>query len=332
MSDSFDLVVVGAGIIGLATARELQLRRPGAKLAVLDKEAVVGAHQTGHSSGVVHRGVYYTPGSLKARLCVEGAEQLLRYCDERGIPILHCGKVVVATTSEELPRLDELYRRSAANGVPRVELIGPERLGELEPNVAGVRALHSPETVVVDFGLVAEAYADDIRRRRGRDPARLRRRRLRQARRRDRRAHRYGRDRPRPVSSSAPGCTPTALRPSPARPRSRASSRSGATTCGSSRSDAASYGDSCTPCRIRRSPFSASTRPCGRTVTCGSAPTPCSRSPGRGTAGGTSPFATSARRGARPRSVASPGGTGASGRAKRCATSRPGASSRPPAS
>jgi L-2-hydroxyglutarate oxidase LhgO len=158
----FDVVVVGAGIVGLATARELQRRRPGASVAVLDKEAVVGAHQTSHSSGVVHRGVYYAPGSLKAKLCVEGAAELLRYCDERGIPILHCGKVVVATSSEELPRLDELHRRSLANGVPRVELIGPERLRELEPHVAGLRALHSPDTVVVDFSRVAAAYAADV--------------------------------------------------------------------------------------------------------------------------------------------------------------------------
>jgi (S)-2-hydroxyglutarate dehydrogenase len=164
MSESrFDVVVVGAGILGLATARELQARRPGARVAVVDKEAVVGAHQTGHASGVVHRGVYYAPGSLKARLCVEGAERLLRYCDDRGIPILRCGKVVVASTADELSRLEGLYRRSIANGVPRVELIDRERLRELEPNVAGVKALHSPETVVVDFSRVANAYADDVR-------------------------------------------------------------------------------------------------------------------------------------------------------------------------
>jgi L-2-hydroxyglutarate oxidase len=164
MSESrFDVVVVGAGILGLATARELQARRPGARVAVVDKEPVVGAHQTRHSSGVVHRGVYYVPGSLKARLCVEGAERLLHYCDERGIPILRCGKVVVASSADELPRLEELYRRSLANGVPRVELVDRERLLELEPNVAGVKALHSPETVVVDFSRVVAAYADDVR-------------------------------------------------------------------------------------------------------------------------------------------------------------------------
>jgi L-2-hydroxyglutarate oxidase LhgO len=158
----FDMVVVGAGIIGLAVARELQARRPGIRLGVLDKEPVLGFHQTAHSSGVVHRGVYYAPGSLKARLCVEGAVRLLEYCEGRGIPILRCGKVVVATSDEELPRLEELRRRSVANGVPRVELIGPERLRELEPHVAGLRAVHSPETAVVDFSLVADAYGRDV--------------------------------------------------------------------------------------------------------------------------------------------------------------------------
>lgn len=103
------VVVVGAGILGLATARELQARRPGLRVAVLDKEQRIGLHQTGRASGVVHRGVYYAPGSLKARLCVDGAARLLAYCEERGIPILRCGKVVVATTADELPRLDELH-------------------------------------------------------------------------------------------------------------------------------------------------------------------------------------------------------------------------------
>jgi len=158
----FDVAVVGAGILGLAVARELQLRRPGTRVAVLDKERTVGAHQTGRASGVVHRGVYYAPGSLKARLCVGGAERLLAYCDERGIPVLRCGKVVVATSEEERPRLEELHRRSVANGVPRVELIGPERLRELEPHAAGVAALHSPETAVVDFSRVAGSYAEDV--------------------------------------------------------------------------------------------------------------------------------------------------------------------------
>ena len=162
-SARYDVVVVGAGILGLATARELLARRPGTRLAVLDKEPAVGTHQTGRSSGVVHRGVYYAPGSLKARLCVDGAARLLGYCEGRAIPVLRCGKVVVATDDSELPRLEELHRRSLANGVPAVELIGAERLRELEPHVAGVRALHSPETSVVDFGRVARAFADDVR-------------------------------------------------------------------------------------------------------------------------------------------------------------------------
>ena len=164
MSDArYDIAVVGAGILGLAVARELGLRRPEARIAVLDKEATVATHQTGRASGVVHRGVYYAPGSLKARLCVAGATRLLDFCDERGIPVLRCGKVVVATTEAELPRLEELQRRSLANGVPNVSIIGRERLRELEPHVAGLRALHSPQTAVVDFTSVARAFADDVR-------------------------------------------------------------------------------------------------------------------------------------------------------------------------
>ncbi len=156
------VAVVGGGILGLATARELTRRRPGSRIVVLEKERAVGLHQTGRSSGVVHRGVYYEPGSLKARLCVEGAAALVRYCEERGIDVLRCGKVVVATSPEEVPRLDELHARSVANGVPGIERIGPERLRELEPHAAGIAALHSPETSVVDFRRVADALAADV--------------------------------------------------------------------------------------------------------------------------------------------------------------------------
>lgn len=167
MSDALegraDVAVVGAGIVGLAAARALLARRPGSRLVVLDKEDAVGTHQTARSSGVIHRGVYYAPGSLKARLCVAGAAALETYCAEREIPVLRCGKVVVATTPDEIPRLEELHRRAVANGVPEVELIGPERLRELEPHAAGLQALHSPATSVVDFALVAQAYADDVR-------------------------------------------------------------------------------------------------------------------------------------------------------------------------
>jgi len=157
-----DVAVIGGGILGLATARALLHRRPATRVAVLEAEPQLALHQTGRSSGVVHRGLYYAPGSEKARLCVAGAAALLAYCDERGIPYRRCGKVVVATSPDELPRLEELHRRGTANGVPGLELIGRERLLELEPHAAGVRALHSPETAIVDFSAVARAYADDV--------------------------------------------------------------------------------------------------------------------------------------------------------------------------
>lgn len=157
-----DVAVVGGGIVGLATARALLSARPGTRLVVLERERAVALHQSGRSSGVVHRGLYYAPGSLKARLCVEGADALVRYCEEKGIAHELCGKVVVATTPEEVPRLDELERRGRANGVPGLERIGPERLRELEPHVAGVAALHSPGTGIVDYGDVTRALADDV--------------------------------------------------------------------------------------------------------------------------------------------------------------------------
>ena len=157
-----DIAVVGGGIVGLAAARELLRRRPGARLAVLEKEPALARHQTGHNSGVIHSGIYYAPGSLKARACVAGAAQLTRYCEERGIPYERCGKVIVARDESELGRLEALYQRGTANGVPGLEMIGPERLRELEPHVVGVRALWSPNTGIVDFSRVAAAYAGDV--------------------------------------------------------------------------------------------------------------------------------------------------------------------------
>ncbi|MBI3976989.1 MAG: L-2-hydroxyglutarate oxidase [Chloroflexi bacterium] len=159
-----DVAVVGAGIVGLATAREVLRRYPALRLAVVEKEPGVARHQTGRNSGVIHSGLYYAPGSLKARLCVAGAAELVRFCDERGIPYQRCGKVVVATEPAELPRLDELHRRGTANGVPGLEMIGPERLRELEPHATGIRALCSPNTGIVDFTRVAAAYAEEITR------------------------------------------------------------------------------------------------------------------------------------------------------------------------
>ena len=157
-----DLAVIGAGIVGLAVARELSLRKPRAAVAVLEREPVIAAHQTGHSSGVIHGGIYYRPGSLKARLCVAGAAELYDYCDERGIPARRQGKVIVATDQAELAGLDELERRGRENGVPGLRRVGPHELRDLEPHAVGVDALHSPATGVVDFSAVAASFAADV--------------------------------------------------------------------------------------------------------------------------------------------------------------------------
>jgi L-2-hydroxyglutarate oxidase LhgO len=159
---TYDVVVIGAGIVGLASARELLRRRPGLRLALVDKESRVGAHQTGHNSGVIHSGIYYAPGSLKAQLCVAGARELYGYCEANGIPTERCGKVIVATDEPELGRLQMLHERGLANGVEGLEMIGPERLRELEPHCAGIRALWSPCTGIVDFSQVAASYARDV--------------------------------------------------------------------------------------------------------------------------------------------------------------------------
>lgn len=160
-----DVVVVGAGIVGLASALRLLERHPGLRVTVIDKERIVAAHQTGHNSGVIHRGVYYAPGSLKAILCAEGARELTRFCDEQGVAYRLSGKLVVAVDETELPALDELHQRSRANGVPGAELVGPERIREIEPHAAGIRGLHSPQTGIVDYRVVAETFAHVLRQR-----------------------------------------------------------------------------------------------------------------------------------------------------------------------
>ena len=159
----YDGVVIGAGIVGLATARELLLRRPGLRLAVVDKEPALAAHQSGHNSGVIHSGIYYTPGSLKARLCVAGMASMLRFCEEHGIAVRRCGKLIVATRAEELPRLHDLHRRGQANGVPGLALIEADRIAEIEPHAVGVAALHGPATSIVDYRQVCAAMAADVR-------------------------------------------------------------------------------------------------------------------------------------------------------------------------
>jgi L-2-hydroxyglutarate oxidase len=158
-----DLAVIGGGIVGLAAAREVLRRRPGTRLVVLEKEPDVALHQTGHNSGVVHSGLYYAPGSLKARLCVTGARELYAYAEQKRIPVERCGKLVVALHDGELPRLHELHRRGTANGVPGLELVGPEGVREREPHVVGVAGIWSPATGIIDFRRVALAMADDVR-------------------------------------------------------------------------------------------------------------------------------------------------------------------------
>jgi L-2-hydroxyglutarate oxidase LhgO len=158
-----DVIVVGGGIVGLATAREILIRKPDTRIVILEKEAAIARHQTGHNSGVIHAGIYYAPGSLKARLCVAGAREIVEYCDEKGIPYQRVGKMIVATDEEEIPRLEKLQERALANGVPGVRVVEAGELKEREPHCRGVRALWSPNTGIVDYTRVARSYADDIR-------------------------------------------------------------------------------------------------------------------------------------------------------------------------
>jgi L-2-hydroxyglutarate oxidase len=161
-SGECDLAVVGAGILGLAVARELARRHPGRSLVVLEREQHAGVHQTGHNSGVVHAGIYYKPGSLKAQLCVQGARQLYEYCQARAIAVQRCGKLIVALEPSQLPALEELERRGRANGVPGLRRLRGEEIVELEPHARGLAALHSPATGIVDFAAVAAAYGEDV--------------------------------------------------------------------------------------------------------------------------------------------------------------------------
>ena len=162
-ANTYDVTVIGAGIVGLAAAMKMAERFPRLRLLVLEKESEIARHQTGHNSGVIHGGIYYKPGSLKAETCVTGRRALLDFCDRNGIAYDLCGKVIVATDEEEIPRLEELFRRGVANQVPGLEMIGPERLGEIEPNARGIRAVYSPATGIIDFTQVAGAYARRVR-------------------------------------------------------------------------------------------------------------------------------------------------------------------------
>ncbi len=158
----FDITIVGAGIVGLATAMELVKRRPDLKVVVLEKEGRVAAHQTGNNSGVIHAGLYYKPGSLKAKMSVEGARRMIEFCQEHELPYELCGKVVVATKEDELPRLEELHRRGTANGVPGLVKISAEQVKEHEPNATAIAGLWSPNTGIVDYTAVTRKYAESF--------------------------------------------------------------------------------------------------------------------------------------------------------------------------
>jgi L-2-hydroxyglutarate oxidase LhgO len=161
-----DVVVIGAGIVGLASALAILRSRPGLAVLVLEKESALAEHQTGRNSGVIHAGLYYRPGSLKATTCARGRLLLERFCEHHGVALERCGKVVVATRAEEVPQLDELERRGKANGLLAVRL-GPEGLRDREPHARGVAALFVPETGIVDYSLVARAYAREVERQGG---------------------------------------------------------------------------------------------------------------------------------------------------------------------
>jgi L-2-hydroxyglutarate oxidase LhgO len=158
----YNVIIVGGGIVGLAVGLEITQRFPRLRLLLLEKEHRVGRHQSGHNSGVIHSGVYYKPGSLKAKLCVTGAAAMVEFCREHGIPHQVCGKVIVATHEEEFPRLEELRRRGEANGLTGLQSIGPEELREIEPHASGLRALVVPATGITDYAAVCDKYAEII--------------------------------------------------------------------------------------------------------------------------------------------------------------------------
>jgi len=163
MTDSrHDVTIIGGGIVGLAVALEITKRFPSLRVVLLEKEDRVGQHQSSHNSGVIHSGIYYQPGSLKATLCVEGARAMIEFCRTHGIPHQVCGKVIVATHEDEFPRLEELRRRGEANGLAGIQSIGPERLREIEPHASGLRALVVPSTGITDYGAVCAKYSELI--------------------------------------------------------------------------------------------------------------------------------------------------------------------------
>ena len=158
-----DIAIIGGGIVGLATAHEITLRYPGRSVVLLEKESTLAGHQTGHNSGVIHSGVYYKPGSAKARTCIRGGALLRQFCDANSIRYDQCGKIIVARNETEIPRLDELHRRGQANGVPALAVLSGEALREIEPHATGIRALHVPTAAIIDYRKVSEALASRIK-------------------------------------------------------------------------------------------------------------------------------------------------------------------------
>ena len=160
---NYDIAIIGGGIIGLATAMRLTQEFPRYKIVVIEKEAEVAQHQTGHNSGVIHAGIYYAPGSQKANFCSTGGALLREFCDERGIEYEMCGKLIVAINDDEVPRLEDLFKRGTANGAQGLEMVGKERLREIEPHAAGVKAIFSPNTGIIDYTKVSQAYSVEMR-------------------------------------------------------------------------------------------------------------------------------------------------------------------------
>jgi L-2-hydroxyglutarate oxidase len=158
----YDTVIIGGGIVGLATALNLLEKRPQTRLLVIEKENAVAQHQTGHNSGVIHSGLYYKPGSLKAKNCIDGYNKLLDFCQKHDIKHDICGKIVVATTAEQIPLMQTLHERGIQNGLTGLEILSSEQIKEIEPHVAGVKGIKVPQTGIIDYKQVAEKYAELI--------------------------------------------------------------------------------------------------------------------------------------------------------------------------
>ncbi|MBT5774648.1 MAG: L-2-hydroxyglutarate oxidase [Dehalococcoidia bacterium] len=158
----YDVAIIGGGILGLSSARHLLQQHPGLRVLVIEKDSEVAGQQTGHNSGVIHSGIYYRPGSLKAQFCVDGRNSIVDFCEQHEIAFERCGKLIMASHEEELPRMETLFERGKANGVEGLEMVGPERIAEIEPHVSAIKALWSPATAIVDFSAITREYAKQL--------------------------------------------------------------------------------------------------------------------------------------------------------------------------